>query len=44
MIQERFWQDVPYLPLGEYARLTAHRRDLVDMPVGFSAFWSIRRA
>lgn len=42
-IQGQFWQDLPYLPLGEYSRMTAYRRTLTDIPVGFPSFWSIRR-
>lgn len=42
-IQAQFWQDVPYVPLGEYYRLTAHRRDLVDIPTGSSLFYTVRR-
>ncbi|MDB5413532.1 MAG: transporter substrate-binding protein [Rubritepida sp.] len=43
-IQTQFWQDVPYLPLGEYFRVIAHQRNLVDIPVGLSTFTGVRRA
>ena len=42
-IQAQFWQDLPYLPLGEYYRLMAHRRGLVDFPTGVSTFTGVRR-
>lgn len=42
-IQERFWIDLPYLPLGEYSRMTAYRKNIVDIPVGLPSFWGVRR-
>ncbi|WP_439596065.1 ABC transporter substrate-binding protein [Falsiroseomonas sp.] len=42
-IQAQFWQDVPYLPLGEYFRIIATQRNLVDIPVGMSNFTGVRR-
>ncbi|MBU8545946.1 MULTISPECIES: ABC transporter substrate-binding protein [Roseomonadaceae] len=42
-IQTQFWQDTPYLPLGEYFRIIAHQRNLVDIPVGMSNFTGVRR-
>ena len=43
-IQLQMWRDVPYIPLGHWVRSTAHRRDLVDLPWGFPAFYGVRRA
>jgi peptide/nickel transport system substrate-binding protein len=43
-IQTQFFQDLPYLPLGEYFRVIGHARNLVDIPVGFSNFTGVRRA
>jgi peptide/nickel transport system substrate-binding protein len=43
-IQLQMWQDVPYIPLGHWIRSTAHRRDLVDLPWSFPAFYGVRRA
>ncbi|MBY0338827.1 MAG: ABC transporter substrate-binding protein [Acetobacteraceae bacterium] len=43
-IQARFFEDLPYIPIGEYYRLTAHRRGLLDFPTGLPAFWGVRRA
>ncbi|WP_426958208.1 ABC transporter substrate-binding protein [Muricoccus radiodurans] len=42
-IQAQFWQDVPYLPLGEYFRVIAHQRNIVDIPSGLSTFTGVRR-
>jgi peptide/nickel transport system substrate-binding protein len=42
--QRQLWQDVPYIPMGQWLRVTAYRRDLVDVPRGFAAFYGVRRA
>jgi ABC-type transport system substrate-binding protein len=42
-MQMQFWQDVPYIPMGYWVCPTAHRRDLVDLPWGFAAFYGVRR-
>jgi peptide/nickel transport system substrate-binding protein len=42
-MQSQLWRDVPYVPLGHWVRYTAHRRDLVDIPRGFAAFYGVRR-
>jgi peptide/nickel transport system substrate-binding protein len=42
-IQLQLWEDVPYIPLGHWARSTAHRRDIVDLPWGFPAFYGVHR-
>jgi len=41
--QLQLWEDVPYIPLGHWVRSTAHRRDIVDLPWGFPAFYGVRR-
>ena len=44
-LQMQLWQDVPYIPMGEYWQSTAYRQDLVDvLPGCFAVFWGIRRA
>ena len=44
-LQMQLWQDVPYIPMGEYWQSTAHRRDLLDvLPGCFAVFWGVRRA
>jgi peptide/nickel transport system substrate-binding protein len=42
-MQLQMWRDVPYIPMGHWVRLTAHRRNIVDLPWGFSAFYGVRR-
>jgi peptide/nickel transport system substrate-binding protein len=41
--QRQLWLDVPYIPMGQWLRVTAHRRDLVGAPKGFAAFYNVRR-
>jgi peptide/nickel transport system substrate-binding protein len=44
-LQMQLWQDVPYVPMGEYWQATAHRKDLVDVIPGcFATFYGVRRA
>ena len=44
-LQMQLWQDVPYIPMGEYWQSTAYRKDLLDvLPGCFSVFWGIHRA
>jgi peptide/nickel transport system substrate-binding protein len=35
--------EVPYIPVGSYLSITAHRRNLVDRVKGLALFWGIRR-
>jgi peptide/nickel transport system substrate-binding protein len=42
-MQLQMWQDVPYIPMGHWVRSTAHRRNIVDLPWGFAAFYGARR-
>ncbi|MDB5369078.1 MAG: transporter substrate-binding protein [Roseomonas sp.] len=42
-IQEQAFRDLPYIPLGQLLQRTAYRRDITDVPVGFAAFWGVRR-
>jgi peptide/nickel transport system substrate-binding protein len=42
-MQLQMWQDVPYVPMGHWVRSTAHRRNIVDLPWGFAAFYGVRR-
>ena len=30
-LQMQLWQDVPYIPMGEYWQSTAYRKDLIDV-------------
>ena len=42
-MQFQLWRDVPYIPMGHFVRKTAHRRNIVDLPWGFAAFYGVRR-
>jgi peptide/nickel transport system substrate-binding protein len=43
-LQMQLWQDVPYIPMGEYWQATAYRKDLLDvLPGCFAVFWGVRR-
>ena len=42
-MQVQMWQDVPYIPMGHWVSPTAHRRNIVDVPWGFAAFYGVRR-
>ncbi len=35
--------EVPYIPVGSYLSITAHRRNLADRVNGLALFWGIRR-
>ena len=41
--QRQLWDDVPYIPMGQWLRVTAYRSDLADVPHGFAAFYGVRR-
>ena len=42
-MQRQAWQDVPYIPLGQYFVLQGYRRDLAGMMPAFPVFWNVRR-
>ena len=42
-LQQQGFADVPYIPLGQVAQLTALRGDLTGMIKGVPVFWNIRR-
>jgi peptide/nickel transport system substrate-binding protein len=43
-LQGQLWQDVPYIPMGEYWQATAYRKDLAGvLPGCFPVFWGVRR-
>jgi hypothetical protein len=33
-LQRQVWEDVPFIPMGEYWQRTAYRKDLVDVLPG----------
>ena len=43
-IQLQFWQDPPYIPLGQFFQATAYR-DTVSgvLPGSFTLFWNVRK-
>jgi peptide/nickel transport system substrate-binding protein len=43
-IQLQAFQDVPYLPVGQYFQATAYRRDLSGVLKGLPLFWNVKRA
>jgi peptide/nickel transport system substrate-binding protein len=43
-IQEVAFQEVPYLPLGQYFQATAYRRGLTGVLKGLPLFWNVQRS
>jgi peptide/nickel transport system substrate-binding protein len=43
-LQVQAYQDLPYIPLGQTAQLTAYRGELSGLLKGVPVFWNIRRA
>jgi peptide/nickel transport system substrate-binding protein len=44
-IQLQFWQDPPYVPLGQFFQGTAYRSSVSDIPSGsFTLFWGVRKS
>jgi peptide/nickel transport system substrate-binding protein len=44
-LQKQLWEDVPFIPMGEYWQATAYRKDLLDVVPGcFATFYGVRRA
>jgi peptide/nickel transport system substrate-binding protein len=43
-LQAQLWQDVPYIPMGEYTQHTCHSRTITDLPKGFPLFYGVRPA
>jgi peptide/nickel transport system substrate-binding protein len=44
-LQKQLWEDVPFIPMGEYWQATAYRKDLIDvLPGCFATFYGVRRA
>lgn len=42
-IQEVTMDELPYVPVGSYLSITAHRRNLSDRVPGLALFWGLRR-
>jgi len=43
-MQRQAFEDMPYLPLGQFFQPTAYRADLTNMSRGLPLFWSVRRS
>jgi peptide/nickel transport system substrate-binding protein len=43
-LQLQAFEDVPYIPLGQYFIPTAYQGNLTGMLKGSPVFWNIRRA
>ncbi len=43
-LQRQAFNDVPYVPLGQYFSATAYRKNITNMLAGFVKFWNVRRA
>lgn len=41
-MQRQLWIDVPYIPLGQWLRVTAYRHQMRDVGWGFPTFWNVR--
>src|SRR5438132_355574 len=43
-LQMRVWQDVPFIPMGEYWQTTAYRKNIAGVIPGcFTVFWGVKR-
>ena len=42
-IQQQAFQDVPYLPLGEYSQPTAYRKSLTGVLKGLPVMWNVKK-
>jgi len=44
-LQMQVWQDVPFIPMGEYGQTTAYRKGLTGIIPGcFTVFYNVKRA
>lgn len=42
-LQDRAFEVVPFVPLGQYFQATAYRTSLTDVLKGFSIFWNLKK-
>jgi peptide/nickel transport system substrate-binding protein len=43
-LQKQLFEDVPFIPMGEYWQATAYRKDLTNvLPGCFAVFYGVRR-
>ena len=43
-MQVQAFEDLPYIPLGQWQRPTAYRAELTGMLDGYPLFWNLRRS
>jgi len=44
-LQKQLWEDVPFIPMGEYWQASAYRKRLTDiLPGCFATFYGVRAA
>jgi peptide/nickel transport system substrate-binding protein len=43
-IQQVAFEEVPYLPLGQYFQATAYRRGISGVLKGLPLFWNVQKA
>jgi peptide/nickel transport system substrate-binding protein len=43
-LQRQAFNDVPYVPLGQYFAATAYRKNVTDTLSGFVKFWNVRKS
>jgi len=44
-LQKQLWEDVPFIPMGEYWQASAYRKRLTDiLPSRFATFYRARPA
>jgi peptide/nickel transport system substrate-binding protein len=43
-LQQQVFEDVPYIPLGQYLQATAYRNSLQGVLNGFAIFWNVKRS
>jgi len=44
LLQTQMFEDVPYVPMGQFFQPAAYRKDLVDIQTGWPVFHAVRRA
>lgn len=41
-LQEQAWQDVPFMPIGQWKTQSAWRTSIIGLPQGIPLFWGAR--
>jgi peptide/nickel transport system substrate-binding protein len=42
-LQRQAFNDVPYIPLGQYFAATAYKKNITGLLSGFVKFWNVQR-